>query len=157
MNAPKIISHAMTLVVVIGSLLCITFAGQVLWWAADRDAPFVMLDYEVSPARPGDSTVMKAVVRRDMSRRCSVLFSRSFFDSKGTRFELTEGAQLMNSTGLDEFNRRSPDSLSFSVVIPPAAQPGVGMVMTVLDYQCNPVHQLYPIAMVLTMNLEVLP
>jgi hypothetical protein len=157
MNATQIISRAMTTITCIGALFCILFAGQIALWASDRDAPFVMLDYSAKPAKAGETTVIRAMVKRDLSRRCSVLFSRSFFDSKGTRFELTEGAQSMNSSSLTAMNQRTPDQLMVGITIPKAAAPGMGTVMTTLDYECNPLHQMYPIPMALNMNLEVLP
>jgi hypothetical protein len=153
----KAINRVITYMVVLGALLCILAFGQLAWWAADRDAPFVMLDYNEVSARAGESTVIKAVVKRDLSRRCSVLFSRSFIDSKGTRFELTDGSQSMNSASLTALNQRTPDQLNIGVRVPVDAAPGVGTVMTTLDYECNPIHQIYPIPMVLNMNLEVLP
>lgn len=156
MSPTKVISRAMTVLLCTGAFFCIVFAATVALWAIDRDAPFVMLDYKVAPAKAGQSTVVKAMVRRDLSRRCSVLFSRSFYDSTGSRFELTDGAQLMNSSSMQSYNQRSPDMLVFNVDIQASAAPGFATVMTVLDYQCNPIHQFYPIAMVLTMDLEVL-
>lgn len=157
MNAQAIISRAMTILVCTGSALCVIFAAQVAWWAADRDAPFVLLDYKVAPAKAGQNTVVEAIVKRDMSRRCSLLFSRSFFDSKGIRYELTDGAQFMNSATLTAVNQRGPGILKFNVKIPLDAAPGVGSVMTTLDYQCNPLHQIYPISMVVSEDIEVLP
>jgi hypothetical protein len=156
MNVPQIINRIMTTITCIGALFCIMFAGQLALWATDRDAPFVMLDYSATPAKAGENTIIRSMVKRDLTRRCSVLFSRSFFDSKGTRFELTEGAQSMNSSSLTAMNQRMPDQLMVGITIPKAAAPGMGSVMTTLDYECNPLHQMYPIPMVLSMNLEVL-
>lgn len=156
MNMIDRIFKAASVLVLFGSLLCCIAAGQVIIWALDRDAPFVMLDYSADAAVPGSASVIRAVVRRDLSRHCGVMFSRHFFDSQGVRFELGDGAQMMNSMSLDELNRRNPDSLAFSVAVPLYAAKGRGSVVTVLNYQCNPVHQLYPVPMVLNMNLEVL-
>ena len=157
MKADKVISKATTLLVAIGSALCMIFAGQLAWWAAERSPPFEMMSYAIAPARAGETTIARALVKRDLDRRCSVVFSRVFFDSNGTRWELTEGTQMMNSSALEAYNLRSPDTLAFAVTVPATAKPGTGSVMTVLDYYCNPVHQSYPIPVVLTMNMEVLP
>lgn len=157
LNPMEILNRVCTVIVVVGFLLFTAFATQIGIWLADRDAPFVMLNYEPVTGRPGDTVVMRADVKRDLGRRCSVLFSRSFWDAKGARTELTEGAQLMNGTALTELDRRQPGYLLFSVDIPKQAASGVGTVLTVLDYQCNPVHQVYPISIILKMDLEVKP
>lgn len=157
MNASKVINGAMTVLVITGALLCVLFALTIGYWVLDRDVPFKMESYTVEPVRPGLTTVVRAKVVRDLDRRCSVVFSRTFYDSQGTRYELTEGVQLMNAVALEAYNERSPDMLAFSVIVPIAASPGEGVVMTALNYECNPIHQFFPISMVLEMKVKVLP
>lgn len=157
MTTAKTLNRIFTVMIIIGIAMCLSVLGVLAWWASDRDAPFVLLDYHVDAVKAGGNTVVIADVRRDMSRSCSVSFSRTFFDSKGTRFELTEGSQMMNRAALELYNRRSPNILAFNVAVPKAAAPGWGTVMTPLDYECNPIHQWRPISMVLTQDVEVLP
>lgn len=157
LNAITTLNAFLTTLVVMGAGLCLVFAATLVWWAADRDAPFVMLEYRVAPAKAGTNTTVYAEVRRDLARNCSVNFSRAFYDSKGVRFDLTEGPQLMNRAALEAFDQRSPNILAFNVNIPLGARPGMGAIVTALDYQCNPVHQKWPISMVLNMDVEVLP
>lgn len=138
--------------------LCVLLAGvQVIRWALDYMPPFSLLDYSATPAKPGQMTTIRANVRRDLKRRCGVHYSRSFSDAIDARTELTAGEQYMNADALDALNRMMPDKLALSVLIPSSAAPGIGVVMVVLDYQCNPLQTLYPISMVLLMNVEVLP
>jgi hypothetical protein len=155
-NAIVAINRVLTMVVGLGAMLFLTFSAQIAVWASDRDAPFVVLDYHADPAKPGDTTTIKGMVRRDLKRSCSVLYSRMFIDSQGSQYELTPGVQLMNSRALTALNQRSPDLLSLSITILPKAAKGGGTAMSTLSYRCNPVHQFYPISMVVTFNVEVL-
>lgn len=157
MNANKVINGSMTALVLTGALFCVLFALVIAYWAVDRDVPFTLESYAVEPVKAGTTTTVRAKVKRDLDRRCSVVFSRTFYDASGVRYELTEGVQFMNALALDAYNERSPDMLAFSVKVPPSATPGKGSVMTALNYECNPIHQFFPISTVLEMNLEVLP
>lgn len=141
----------------VGSLCLFVVIGQIMLWSFDYMPPFAVLGYTARPAHAGDMTLIEADVRRDLERRCSVTFSRVFFDSVGTRFELTDGAQTMNALALEAFNKISPDRLLLKFPIPKGASAGTGSVMTTLDYVCNPMHQFHPIPLVLTMYVEVLP
>lgn len=146
----------MTTFVAVGSICVCSFALVIVFWALDREPPFKVLDYKISQAKAGESTVIRATVHRDLDRRCSVMISRMFIDSTGTRFDLTEGAQFMNARALEEYSRRSPNMLNVSVAVPKSAALGTANVMTVLDYECNPVQQVYPIPMVVNFDLEVI-
>lgn len=156
MNPLQKINHAAGVLLVLGALLLFLVIGQLVLWGLDRRAPFEMIGYTANPTLPGDTVIVRAKVGRDLGRRCSVSYSRMFFDSAGSRFDLTTGAQMMNADALDDLNRRTPDALVISVIVPPKAAPGRGAMVTVLDYVCNPVHQLYPVPVLLTMDVEVL-
>lgn len=156
MNPLQKVNHVSGILLTLGALLLFFVGGQVLLWGLDRRVPFEMVGYTVNPALAGDTVIVRAQVRRDLARRCSVTYSRVFFDSAGSRFDLTTGAQMMNADALDDLNRRTPDSLVISVTVPPKAAPGKGALVTALDYVCNPVHQMYPVPMLLTMDVEVL-
>lgn len=157
MNAPKTINKYLTWLIGIGSLLFLIFIGTIIMWTYNRTPPFEMISYSVPTVKAGETTVVKAKVKRDIERDCRVLFSRSLYDANGVRYELTDGAQLMNSVALAAYNKNSPDQLSFSVTVPPFAAPGTGHVMVALDYMCNPVHQFFPIPLVLQMDIEIKP
>ena len=136
--------------------VCVLLAGfQVLRWSLDYMPPFALFDYTSNPAKPGEVLTIKANVRRDLDRRCSVHYSRSFFDSLGTRFDMTS-EQFMNAGALDELNKKMPDKLVLTLAVPRYAAAGKGVVMVVLDYKCNPLQAHYPISMILMMNVEVL-
>lgn len=138
-------------------LLAVIFlASLTAYWAADRTPPLVLKSYTTATGTPGQSVVIDATVKRDLSRSCSSVFNRTFFDAAGARTELTEGSMLMNARALEEVNRISPDHLRFNIKIPVTAVAGEGSVMTVLDYECNPTHIIKPISMVLTMKVLVL-
>jgi hypothetical protein len=156
MNPTQKINRVATVTILIGIFLIFGALAQVIVWSLDRSPPFVMVSYTSKPTKAGDVVIFRATVKREMHRHCSVTYSRMFYDSSGSRYDITEGAQIMNSIALDDQNRRTPDSLILSVKVPSAATPGVGVLITVLDYECNPVHKLYPIPVLLTMDVEVL-
>lgn len=151
------ISRVFTLIAGVGALLFFIAFGQCVVWSLDRTPPFEMLSYNALPARAGDNSIIKLDVRRDLARKCSVTYSRMFFDAKGARFEVTSGQQVMSAAAIEESNKRAPNTLRLSIMVPTKASPGVGALITTLDYACNPVHQLYPVQVLITMDIEVLP
>ena len=146
-----------TAFVLCGSAMFFIVIGQGLFWALDRAPPFKALGYTSQPTPQGQTTTIKVKVKRDLGRMCSVTYSRLFLDSKGVAWDLTEGVRLMTAKSLDELDKRNPDMLTIKVTVPEGAALGKGSVMTVLEYACTPVHQLYPIQMVVVNDVEVLP
>lgn len=142
--------------IVVGGMAFLFAFGQVAIWTADRAAPFHVIEYDAPPTRRGNVVVIKIGVKRDLARRCSVTYSRMFIDAKGSTFDLTEGMRMMGATALDELNRRNPDGLTLKIKIPEAAEPGRAVVLTALEYVCNPLHQIYPIQVTMTNELIVL-
>lgn len=150
------LNRAATVVVLLGVVLLLLALGQVTVWALDRRAPFEMVSYEPRPTRAGEAAIFRAVVKRDVSRSCSSSYSRLFYDSTGSRFDVTTGEQIMSADALSDLARRSPAAMVLSVVIPPAAAPGPGALVTVVNYVCNPLHQIFPVTVLLVMDVEVL-
>ena len=155
-NPLQKLNHVATILVLAGITLMILVIAQLVVWGLDRRVPFVMTSYSANPTMPGDVVIVRAVVERDLNRRCSVMYSRMFFDSAGSRYDITSGAQMMNADALADLNRRNPNGLVLSVTLPEQATQGKGALVTVLDYACNPVHQLFPVPMLLTMDVDVL-
>lgn len=156
-NPTHVIGTITTWILTVGALCCVLFAVIMTFWSFSRQVPFEMISYEIKPAKAGEYTTAVAVVERDIERQCSALFSRALYDSAGVRYELTNGAQLMNAKSLEEYNIYRPNSLSFSIHIPKEASAGSANVVTTIDYTCNPIHQFYPIPLVLTMHMDILP
>jgi len=146
------INRILTRVILVAFAL---LAGLVAYWSMDRKPPFELKSYISSAGVPGQIIVIDAIVKRDLDRNCSVTFSRAFFDSRGARTELTDGAMLMNARALFEMNKLNPGQLRLPVKIPVGATSGEGTVMTILDYVCNPTHLIKPIPLVLTMKVLV--
>lgn len=144
-----------TVLVVCGSSMFLIVLGQIAMWTREREPPFELQSYTAEPTQRGEVAVIYAKVHRDLSRMCSTTYSRTFIDSSNVPWDLTEGVRLMTANALYELDRRSPNSLTIKVRIPAGASVGKGSVMTVLEYVCNPVHQLYPIPLVLITNVEV--
>ena len=145
-----------TILVFCGAAMFLAAIGQVVTWTFDRKPPFIMKSYVSEPTQRGSMAVVSVKVQRDLSRLCSVTYSRMFLDASGVMWDLTEGVRVMTAKALDELDRRNPDALTIKVLIPAGAALGKGSIMTVLEYVCNPVHQAYPIPLVMLTDVQVL-
>lgn len=110
---------------------------QVAVWVFDTAPPFKLLSYTATEARAGQSTLVEATVWRALDRNCSVVFSRHMFDARGVRFDLS-GSQIMSADALRALDRISPGKLRLNAVVPSVAAPGPALMVTVLEYRCNP-------------------
>lgn len=156
MNATKTINTVVTWLVAVGAVFCLIFVLTIMYWSASRVPPLVLNSYTAIPAKPGEITFITGSVKRDISRGCGLVFSRSMVDAAGIHYELGDGAQILNSAALKHLDLISPNKISFSVEIPKTAAPGMSHVTTSLDYICNPIHQFFPISMYINTDLEVL-
>ncbi len=136
--------------------LLVIVAAHLAIWSADREPPFHLIEAHSKPVKAGENTTIKALVKRDLSRKCSVTYSRVFYDGVGTRHDLMDTPQKTNAKGIEDLDRRGPNELRYGVEIPSAAVKGPGTVVTFLDYECNPIHKYYPIQVVMSVNVEVL-
>lgn len=136
-------------------LVCL---AQVVWWVFDTTPPFSVLSYTSTPTRAGGSTRIEAIVKRDLGRDCSVIFSRHLFDASGVRFDIT-GQQMMSASALKTLNEISPDKLRLNIAVPAIAAPGRALVTTVLEYRCNPWQESIgrPIRVEMKTYFDVLP
>ena len=126
------------------------------WMFTDRDAPFAVLSVEPAAARPGELVTIRANVRRDVHRKCSVSFSRAIFDRHGTRVE-DLGGNVFTAGMIEELERRTPGRLAVRIRVPADMEPGQGELVSSLEYTCNRTHVLLPIPVVTTMPFTVLP
>lgn len=153
---PRIAYRAVWVVILCGAAAFLGVTLQLSLWWLDNKPPFLLIAYTVSPTERGDLAILRVNVKRDLSRDCSVTYSRMFYDAEGTRTELTPDVQLMTAEAINDLDARTPDKLVITVRVPKEAAKGLGAVVTPLEYVCNPLHQLYPIHLLLRMNLEVL-
>ena len=132
--------------------------GVLIWagtMALDRSPPFELLSYATNRPGPGGTLVVRAQVRRDLERECSVTFSRYLFDRFGARHEAS-GPQLMTPQALRNMDAMAPGQLNLQVPIPPAFPPGPASLTTVLEYRCNPLQDvLRPINVEMAIPFEV--
>lgn len=131
--------------IVLGGLLSVVFALQAVVWYFDDEVPFEVIGYTPSIGSPGEDVVILVRVKRDVQRNCSVDFSRYFYDSRGTRFDTSEGERHMNASAIAQMDAANPGILQYTFRIPEAASLGTGKIITSLDYVCNPLHKMYPI------------
>jgi len=135
-------------------LLCLI---PVVWWAFDREPPFHMISATTNTPRPGEILEVRAVVRRDLDRDCSVTFSRYLFDAAGFRHEST-GPQIMTPYALKAMDAMAPGKLNVRMRVPTEFPVGKGTFTTVLVYRCNPLQDLFrPIELEMNVPFEVVP
>ena len=126
-------------------------------WVADRDSPFSIVKYvEPDPAKAGDTIVFSMPVKRDVDRGCSTHFSRYMIDSANVRHDYG-GTQFMSSDSIKAMDKAMGPWVRLAVQVPAGAKPGRAVLVTELEYQCNPMHALWPINVTLYSPLEVLP
>lgn len=129
---------------------------QVVWWHLDDKPPFTLISYTSTVAKPGGVVSFDADVKRDLSRKCSVTFSRHMFDSKGHRTDISSG-QTMTSKGIAEMDNLTPNKLKLDITVPVSASPGLAHLFTVLDYRCSPIHYwAKPIEMTMELDFIVI-
>ena len=127
--------------------------AQLAWWALDRYPPFALLKInEISV----HSNVVRfnLAVRRDLDRGCSVEFSRHLIDSDGYRHDAAVG-QIMDAQTLAEMDKRMGGRLLLSMDLPAGMARGPAAMVTVLKYACNPLQELWPIPVRMTVPFEV--
>lgn len=127
---------------------------QLALWAADRAPPFVLASVMVSTAAPGRTVQLEALVRREISRRCSVHYTRQIFDGAGVRHDL-EGEQYNSAEAIEHMERRNPGRLLLAIAISADARPGSAALVEARRYQCNPLHALWPIEVTTVMPFTI--
>lgn len=130
--------------------------GQITWWIFDNRPPFIMTQYWATPVKPGGQVYFLALVKRDIARNCSVIFSRHMFDSEGARYDIVSGQQ-MSAVALRQMETVTPGELRLWLRVPEQMPLGTARMVTVLEYQCNPIHHLRGgINVDMTMEFEVI-
>lgn len=128
-------------------------AAQLAWWTLDRDPPFEVL--KINAVEVNQNTVRFDLdVRRDLDRGCSVEFSRHLVDAAGYRHDMSVG-QIMDAPALAEMDRRMGGKLLLSMDLPAGMAVGPAAMTTVLKYSCNPLQNLWPIQVRMTVPFEV--
>lgn len=124
-------------------------------WVFDRTSPRVIGAYTATPAAPGGAVVLTIDVKRDLSRRCSTNLIRYFYDARAVRYSVG-GVETRSAIHAIYSEAMSPGKLILGFNVPPAAARGTGLLVTTLEFTCNPLHTIWPIAMVMTQEVEVL-
>jgi hypothetical protein len=122
----------------------------------DSEVPFRRLAYTVNAPRPGEVLRVTNMVQRDLSRGCSVRFSRHMFDSAGTRIDL-HPETVMTAAALVGLEAASPGRLNLAIVMPAYAAPGPAKLVTPLYYRCNVWHSLQPIESTMVIEFNIQP
>ena len=127
--------------------------AQLAWWALDRYPPFALTKIN-EVAVHGNVARFNLDVRRDLDRGCSVEFSRHLIDADGYRHDAAVG-QIMDAQALAEMDKRMGGRLLLSMDLPAGMAKGPAAMVTVLKYACNPLQELWPIPVRMTVPFEV--
>lgn len=125
--------------------------------STDREPPFRVLEVEPAAARAGEVVTIRQRVVRDLSRPCSVRWSRFMWTPGMGRLDLTYEPVQVGPDFIARMEARDPGRLSVSVRIPDGAQPGQGSLVTHLDYWCKPAQRAWPITVITDVPFTVLP
>lgn len=122
--------------------------------AADRDAPFRVMEVKQVLAERGQEATIEAIVQRDIGRRCEASISRYMFASDGARYDL--GSSYASAAMIESIEARTPGMLRFSFKVPEKMAPGHAVIQNVLSYRCNKVQALWPIIVTVEFPFTVL-
>jgi hypothetical protein len=125
--------------------------------STDRAPPFRVLEVEPAAARAGEVVTIRQRVVRDLSRPCSVKWSRFMWAPGMGRLDLTTEPVQVGPEFISRMEARDPGRLTVSVRIPDTAQPGQGSLVTHLDYWCKPAQRAWPITVITDVPFTVLP
>lgn len=126
-------------------------------WALERDAPFTVVRYiEPAPVVAGAHVTFEMPVTRQLERDCTARWSRHIIDAAGIRHEY-EGVHLATAKTLRDIERLQGPWIRTTLAIPPGIAPGRAVLASEVEYECNPIHALWPIRMSLFFPFEVLP
>lgn len=144
---------------IVGALLLAIFVAMVF---ETREPPFEILPHAPIAVQAGQWAEVRLQVRRDMTRRCTVSYSRTLIDADGSRFDLPGGNET--TSGVMRNHTRTPGVLPLMVLMPPLKEPGrhgidpgPAVLKVTRAWACNPVQELWPIRADTVTQLYVLP
>lgn len=127
------------------------------YWLMDRAPPFKVIENgPIAATRAGDVLNITRKVKRDVSRSCDVHFTRYLIDSSGIRHDYG-GTLYMSAESRAALDKMMGPYVKTSLTVPQAAAPGMAMLTTDMEYECNPIHALWPIKVSARSTFEVLP
>ena len=127
--------------------------AQLGWWALDRAPPFALLKINAVEVNQNVAR-FNLDVRRQLDRGCSVEFARHLIDADGYRHDTSVG-QIMDAQALAEMDRRMGGRLLLSMDLPAGMAKGPAAMVTALRYACNPLQNIWPIQIRMTVPFEV--
>ena len=150
----KTISSIKEKMVWIPYLVIALFCIQVVVWASDRKSPFEVITSSHKLVKPGKVLELSMVVRRDVSRGCSLNLVR-WLESHGRRTEAF--AVPFDAQDLTNLQKELPNRLELFIFVPDWFPVGLAVYRASLAYQCNPLHHIWPIMYQQIVPFEVSP
>lgn len=139
--------------------LLVLMVGATAWLALDREPPFVLIAFDEPPPRvqAGGVVTIRAAVRREVWRGCSVTLTNRMHFAGGARWDM--GERRFSAEELADQERRTPGRLAVVNDVPAWAPPGPAVLVSTRYYACgnNPTHWFAPIEVMTAAPFEVLP
>ncbi len=151
----KILLDTLHKLAVIPILVLLVSGVQLIKWGLERDPP--VSDFrqaEVPVAHPGKPVNIDVRMKADVARECDLEYYRYLIDAKGNRFDI-RGTQIMDKYMLYMLQKENPDEIKISLQVPSGVSPGRARLITVERFTCNPLHNIWPIPLNVTIFLDV--
>lgn len=146
-----------TKLIYFGLLLLVWPLVTIAFWGLDRKPPLSLVEYTYTHVRQGAQLELHAKVKRDIDKGCSVTYARYILDSTGNRSNESQ-ISYMNSKGMMEMAAKmGRDNLNILYPLTTELHPGPATYIVMLDWQCNPLHAIWPIQQVIEIPFNVLP
>lgn len=137
-------------------LLSVSVAQVAYWWF-DRAPPFSVTSYSVAPVYQGGYIHIDAIVKRDLTRECSVTLSNNLYDSSGSWYVLEPPVRLQHGT-IAAVDRKTPGRMVRNMPLPEGVAVGPAALVSSMAYECNLLQELVrPISVQIEFPFEVLP
>ena len=129
---------------------------QIAFWWYDSAPPFAVLGIErLERVHPGQTVRISAHVLRDIRRNCDATMRRAVFDSGGYRYDIA-GEVFFTAESIAKMDQMAPGKLTVAIDVPPGLLPGPAVVISQIEYQCNPLQRLFPITILTELPFEVI-
>ena len=116
-----------------------TAAGVLSWWAVDRQVPMTVVHAEAINKNvvPGGTVLVRYNVVRH--RSCAVRLEQVIFDADRVRYPLEIEEYFADPGPIGE------EHFAVPISVPHNINPGVARYRAFRQYQCNPLHYIWPI------------
>lgn len=130
---------------------------QIGLWHLDNTPPTQVIGPQpVIVAHPGQLVKVEIPVVRDLSRPCSLLFSRYMVDNSGVYYDIM-ATRFLSHQGWVDIEKAAPHEIKFSMDVPKNIPLGKAVVTTQKAFMCNPLQYIWPLDVEIKVTLQIEP